>query len=241
MGSSNLEYELCKLLSSEPWVCPSPVGLPRPLAGSSLRDHQRHTHHPSTSLAKAVPLAKALPTKPTVCQVVIPHTYQRLPILSRLISRFGVTVNILGAALPSWRPSRQDFYGEFVLALGGNVQQQAQAIAYLKTLQVQFVPRRDLHLPPQGDRLSVRQPVTLAKGCDRLRLKLHIPAQYHPQPVLSGLVKDCGVAITILSASLPSQGDQGGWFDLELWGLRSQLEAVIATLNQSGCGLWLQV
>lgn len=233
MGSSNLEYELYKLLSGEPWFCSHPAELRRPLAGSPLGDHHRQGCHPFTYPVKS------LPTEPTVCQVVIPPTYQRLPILSRLVSRFGVTVNILGAALPSWRPSKTDFQGEFVLALGGNPPQQAQAMDYLKTLKVQFVPRRDLHLPPQPYRLSVRQPVTLSRGCNRLRLHLHIPAQYHPQPVLSGLVKDYGVAITILGASLPSQGHQDGWFDLELWGLRSQIEAVLATLNRSDCGLWL--
>ncbi|MEY3300245.1 MAG: hypothetical protein RLZZ597_3505 [Cyanobacteriota bacterium] len=233
MGSSNLEYELCKLLSREPWVYPNPVELPHPLAGAPLRNHQRHARHPSMYPVKT------LPTEPTICQVVIPHTYQRLPILSRLISRFGVTVNILGAALPSWRPSRADCQGEFVLAVGGHPQQQAQAMDYLKTLKVQFVPRRDLHLPPQWHRLSGRHPITLAKGCERLRLHLHIPAQYHHQPMLSGLVKDCGVAITILGASLPSQGNQDGWFDLELWGLQAQFEAVLATLNRSDCGLWL--
>lgn len=233
MGSSNLEYELHRLFSSEPGFVPTPVALPRPLAGSPFRDHQRHGRHQSTNLAKA------WTREPTLCQVVIPHTYQRLPILSRLISRFGVTVNILGAALPSWRPSGADLYGEFVLAIGGNPQQQAQAMDYLKTLKVQFVPRRDLHLPPQGHRPSVRPPVTLPRGCDRLRLHLQIPAQYHPQPVLSDLIQDCGVAITILGATLPSQGGQDGWFDLEFWGLRSQLEAVLSTLNRSNCGLWL--
>lgn len=158
MGSSNLEYELYKLLSGEPWFCSHPAELRRPLAGSPLGDHHRQGCHPFTYPVKS------LPTEPTVCQVVIPPTYQRLPILSRLVSRFGVTVNILGAALPSWRPSKTDFQGEFVLALGGNPPQQAQAMDYLKTLKVQFVPRRDLHLPPQPYRLSVRQPVTLSRG-----------------------------------------------------------------------------
>lgn len=75
---------------------------------------------------------------------------------------------------------------------------------------------------------------------DRICLQLHIPAHCHPQPVISDLVKDYDVAITILSASLPSQGDRDGWFELELWGLPQQLEAAVATLNQSDFALWLQ-
>jgi hypothetical protein len=57
--------------------------------------------------------------------------------------------------------------------------------------------------------------------------------------VISDLVKGCDVAITILSASLPSQGEQDGWFELELWGLPRQLEAALDSLNGSDCALWL--
>jgi hypothetical protein len=173
-----------------------------------------------------------------VCQVVIPPTYQRLPILSRLTSRFGVTVNIVGAALSAgWERS-----GEFVLALWGSPQQQASGLAYLKSLDVQFVPQRKIAPTPRllsETAPRSRKPVVLPQGCDRIRLQLHIPSGLHPQPVISDLVKDHGVAITILSASLPSQGEHDGWFELELWGLPRQLEATLDSLNGADCETWL--
>lgn len=230
MWYSNLEYEL---VSGEPWFPSAPVGLPRPLTFSPPREHQRYPR------PLATPQASSSPTEPVVCQVVIPLTYQRLPILSRLTSRFGVTVNILGAALSAQRKRG----GEFVLAVGGRQQQQARSLAYLKDLQVQFVTKRDIKAAPrllnEGESLE-QKPVTFPKGCDRIRLQLHIPAHCHPQPVISDLVKDHDVAVTILSASLPSHGEHDGWFELELWGLPTRLEAAIATLNQSDCALWLQ-
>lgn len=230
MWYSNLEYEL---VNGEPWFPLAPVGLPRPLAFSPLREHQRYPQRLPT------PQADLSPGEPVLCQVRIPPTYQRLPILSRLTSRFGVTVNIVGAALSS----RRKRGGEFVLALGGRPQQQASSLAYLKDLQVQFMPQRDIKATPrllnEGESLE-QKPVVLPRGCDRLRLQLHIPAHCHPQPVISDLVKDYDVAVTILSASLPTQGEHDGWFELELWGRPPQLEAAIATLNQSDCALWLQ-
>jgi hypothetical protein len=229
MGYSDLEYELA---NGEPWFPAAPVGLPRSLAFSLARKHPRYPQLPAA--AQAGSSSGEL----VVCQVVIPPTYQRLPILSRLTSRFGVSVNILGAALSA----RRKRGGEFVLALGGSSQQQASSLAYLKDLQVQFVPKRAIKAAPrllnEGESLQ-QKPVTLPKGCDRIRLQLHIPAHCHPHPLISDLVKDHDVAVTILSASLPSQGDRDGWFELELWGLPSQLEAAIATLNQSDCALWL--
>ncbi len=230
MWYSNLEYELA---NGEPWFPSAPVGLPRPLAFSPLKEHHRSPQVLSTTQAMSSP------GSPVVCQVVIPPTYQRLPILSRLTSRFGVTVNIVGAALSA----RRKRGGEFVLALGGRPQQQASSLAYLKDLQVQFVPKRAIKATPrllnEGESLA-QKPVVLPRGCDRIRLQLHIPAHCHPQPVISDLVKDYDVAVTILSASLPSQGDRDGWFELELWGRPPQLEAAIATLNRSDCALWLQ-
>jgi hypothetical protein len=226
----NLEYELA---NGEPWFPSAPVGLPPPLALSTFREHGRHPRTSPTTQADS------LPGSPVVCQVVIPPTYQRLPILSRLTSRFGVSVNIVGAALPAPLASG----GEFVLALGGGPQQQASSLTYLKDLQVQFVPKRDIKVTPRllNEEDSLEQkPVVLPRGCDRIRLQLHIPAHCHPQPVISDLVKDYDVAVTILSASLPSHGEHDGWFELELWGLPSQLEAAVATLNQSDCALWLQ-
>jgi hypothetical protein len=106
MWDSNLEYELA---NGEPWFPSAPVGLPRPLAFCPPREHQRYPQLPST------PQTSSSPGEPVVCQVVIPPTYQRLPILSRLTSRFGVSVNIVGAALSA----RRKRGGEFVLALGG--------------------------------------------------------------------------------------------------------------------------
>ncbi|MBD1876569.1 NIL domain-containing protein [Nodosilinea sp. FACHB-131] len=230
MWYSNLEYELAV---GEPWFSLAPVGLPRPMACFSPREHVRHRQPlPPTSV-------DILPREPVVCQVVIPPTYRRLPILSRLTSRFGVTVNIVGAALSS----RRKRGGEFVLALLGSPQQQASSLAYLKDLRVQFVPKRDIKATPRllnEAETRDQKPVALPKGCDRIRLYLHIPGHCHPQPVISDLVKDCEVAITILSASLPSQGDQDGWFELELWGRPLNLEAAVATLNRSDCALWLQ-
>jgi ABC-type methionine transport system ATPase subunit len=68
----------------------------------------------------------------TRIQVCIPKHLYREPVISRLISLYGVTVNITAAQLDSRLPQE----GYFDLDIGGTVYQIESAMSYLTKLNV---------------------------------------------------------------------------------------------------------
>lgn len=70
---------------------------------------------------------------PVYIRTRIPKEYQRQPIISRLISRYGLTVNIAAALLGSY--SRN--YGWFDLELLGSSQKVEAGLTYLQALNVE--------------------------------------------------------------------------------------------------------
>lgn len=65
----------------------------------------------------------------------IPSCYQHEPIISRLISDYGLVVHITGANLAELPPS----CGCFDLELRGTVHQITQSLAYLESLDVTII------------------------------------------------------------------------------------------------------
>lgn len=64
----------------------------------------------------------------------------------------------------------------------------------------------------------------------QLRLRIYIPQRYLQEPILSRLIADYGLSMTITGALL-NPGTQPGQFDLELRGTLQQLRAGLSYLE----------
>jgi ABC-type methionine transport system ATPase subunit len=67
-------------------------------------------------------------------QIRIPKTYHQQPVISHLVSEYGVTINIAGALLAANAPEE----GWFDLELQGNPQQIRSALVYLNDLDLEI-------------------------------------------------------------------------------------------------------
>ncbi|ACC83712.1 NIL domain-containing protein [Nostoc punctiforme] len=68
-------------------------------------------------------------------RILVPQKYNRQPVISRLVSRYGLTVNIKAASLAS----DSDSDGWFDLELSGNSQKLTNSLSYLQGLGVNLL------------------------------------------------------------------------------------------------------
>ena len=59
----------------------------------------------------------------------------------------------------------------------------------------------------------------------RSRVRIRVPSNYRPDPVISTIVSRFGLTVNVLAALLGADRDSDGWFDLELNGSASQVES----------------
>jgi NIL domain len=193
-------------------------------------------------------------------RIRVPQQYYHQPVVSRLISRYGLGVNITAAFLPA--DCSQD--GWFDLQLRGYLQQLDSSVAYLLSLGIEVVQlnlAHDIHsgqvsppfpiptvsfartevesIPPTASAREVEQWM-IPSHSNRVRLQLCISTIFHPHPVISDLVSLYGLTVNITSALLNLEALNDGWFDLELWGNSKQLQAGLNFLKQLGLSLWLE-
>ena len=185
-----------------------------------------------------MPLSTNANPPPVYIRTRIPKTYRRQPIISRLISSHGVTVNIVAALLGT--SYRNDGWCD--LELLGSPQQVEASLAYLQELNIDIfqltlksvlearikksqtggvmsdseidVPIEQMHAitedEPEND-LTVEEGQTT-----QTKVQVRIPKNYRAQPVIAGLVSRCGLTINIISAILGADAQDDGWFDLEI-------------------------
>ncbi|MGL5080813.1 MAG: NIL domain-containing protein [Microcoleaceae cyanobacterium] len=77
-----------------------------------------------------------------------------------------------------------------------------------------------------------------AKTLVQQRIRLRIPQHYHQEPVISQLVSDYGLTITITAAILGANGNGDGWFDLNLEGKKADLENALIYLKSLHLEIW---
>jgi L-aspartate semialdehyde sulfurtransferase ferredoxin len=75
----------------------------------------------------------------------------------------------------------------------------------------------------------------------RTRLSLQIPPMYREQPILSDLVNLHDTQLNILGASLALDGQESGWFDVELSGSSQQVDLAICHLQNLEVTIWNRV
>jgi hypothetical protein len=191
-------------------------------------------------------------------RILVPGRYHPQPIISRLVSRYDLTVNIKAASLTL----DTDSDGWFDLELSGNPQKLTNSLSYLQGLGVNLLqlaianqiqpthnslnfpdsiyklsPRGSAHLTHQWQE-EFEQWISLGQS-NRLRLQLCVLKTYYEQPVISKLVSDYGLTVNITSAILKPDNQDDGWFDLDLWGRTKQLHSSLSYLKKLGLPIWL--
>ncbi len=197
-------------------------------------------------------------------RILVPQRYYRQPVISRLVSRYGLTVNITAASLGLGSSSD----GWFDLELLGNPQQLTDSLSYLQGLGVNLLQMAIAnHIQPKQHNLSFPNPVGgnyqpnptiptksgwrttqlqaefqqwVSQGqSNRLRLQLCILKTYSQKPIISQLVSRYGLTVNITSALLQPDMQDDGWFDLDLWGRTKQLNSSLNYLEKLGLPIWL--
>jgi hypothetical protein len=78
----------------------------------------------------------------------------------------------------------------------------------------------------------------LQDGQESLRIRVKIPKDRQDQPVLSHLISQHGITITIRAALLSPNAPDDGWFDLDLQAPPSQIRSAILELYELGAEVW---
>ncbi|MBD6619890.1 NIL domain-containing protein [Komarekiella sp. 'clone 1'] len=191
---------------------------------------------------------------PVDSRIRIPQHYQRQPVISRLVSRYGISVNITSAML-----TPTENYGWFDLQFQGNPEHICSSLLYLQKLGVDLIQlsiagsvQHDLSSQPfPSQKLNKQEFAPLATSSHtqayqgysgqshRLRLQICILKDYYQTPVISDLVSRYGITVNIIAASLPANQQDDGWFDLDLWGRPQQLFSSFNHLEKLKLPLWL--
>ncbi|QIR41122.1 NIL domain-containing protein [Tolypothrix sp. PCC 7910] len=194
---------------------------------------------------------------PIHSRISVPTQYQRQPVISRLVSRYGITVNIVAASLVSGSESD----GWFDLELLGNPQQITNSLSYLQELGVGLVElaianhiqfhQHSQPFPKAFNKLTRKELETFknqwATECqkwlshgqtNRLHIQLCILKSYYKKPIISQLVSRFGLTVNITSAFLNPAVEDDGWFDLDLWGETKQIHSSLRYLKKLGIPIW---
>jgi hypothetical protein len=92
------------------------------------------------------------------------------------------------------------------------------------------------HLSPvySLDTLRLRPPESLAQ----VHVRVRIPKSRHPDPVISDLINRYGLKVNILGALLGTNGQEDGWFDLELNGKAVTVCNALVDLVEMEADIW---
>jgi hypothetical protein len=71
-----------------------------------------------------------------------------------------------------------------------------------------------------------------------IRIRIRIPKQYHQEPVISHLITQHGLTVTITAALLGANAKEDGWFDLQLRGTLAQIRAALIYVNDLDLEIW---
>ncbi|MEH2393763.1 MAG: NIL domain-containing protein [Nostoc sp.] len=204
-------------------------------------------------------LTKSVEPASVHSRILVPQRYHSQPVISRLVSRYGLTVNIKAASLTS----DSDNDGWFDLELSGNPQKLTNSLSYLQGLGVNLLQLAIANnVQPNQHSLPFPNPASMSPKdsawltnqwqeqfqqwistgqTNRLRLQLCVFKSYYEEPVISELVSRYGLTVNITSARLQPDTQDDGWFDLDLWGRTKQLYSSLSYLEKLGLPIWLDL
>lgn len=87
-----------------------------------------------------------------------------------------------------------------------------------------------LEIEPEIDREDSRLTQT--------RIRIRIPEKYHQEPVISNLISQEGLKVTINAAVLGSNAKGDGWFNLLLEGSPKQINSALIYLSDLDVEVW---
>ncbi|MBD2529798.1 NIL domain-containing protein [Nostoc flagelliforme FACHB-838] len=207
-----------------------------------------------------MPQSKSVEPASVHSRILVPQRYHRQPVISRLVSRYGLTVNIKAASLTS----DNDSDGWFDLELSGNPQKLTNSLSYLQGLGVNLLElaiatqiqanQPSLTFPSPTSKQSPKDSAWLTNQwqeqlqqwislgqTNRLRLQLCVLKSYYQEPIISELVSRYGLTVNITSPRLQPDTEDDGWFDLDLWGRTKQLYSSLSYLEKLGLPIWLDL
>lgn len=82
--------------------------------------------------------------------------------------------------------------------------------------------------------LRVKNPESLVQT----QVKIRIPKERHPDPVISTVIHRYDLKVTILGALLGANGQEDGWFDLAIAGRAATLYEALLDLVEREVDLW---
>lgn len=91
---------------------------------------------------------------------------------------------------------------------------------------------RSFQLPPELSDRNDEQRDT------QIRIRIRIPKQYHQEPVISSLITQHHLTVTITAALLGANAQGDGWFDLQLQGSVAQIRAALLYINDLDLEIW---
>jgi ABC-type methionine transport system ATPase subunit len=94
-----------------------------------------------------------------------------------------------------------------------------------------MVSTRSFQLPPELNQSDDTRHT-------EIRIRIRIPKQYHQEPVISHLITQHGLTVTIMAALLGANAKEDGWFDLQLQGTLSQIRAALIYINDLDLEIW---
>jgi NIL domain len=75
-------------------------------------------------------------------------------------------------------------------------------------------------------------------GVIQTQIRILIPENYHQEPIISRLVSDYQLTVTIKAAVLGANGVGGGWFELNLAGLPADIDRSLQYLQDLKLDIW---
>ncbi|MGG6268289.1 NIL domain-containing protein [Leptolyngbya sp. AN03gr2] len=84
----------------------------------------------------------------------------------------------------------------------------------------------------------MRSLTTPSERTTEQRIRIRIPKHYHQEPVISHLVSQYHLTVNIVAAILGANANGDGWFDLNLKGSDTNIEAALSYLDELDLEVW---
>jgi len=168
-------------------------------------------------------------------RVRVPGGGQEEPVLSQLITQYGVTINIQAALFDPQNQAE----AWLDLELYGTPAALKDCLAVMRSRQWELVS-----LSAIREVTGVVTPVPVKTVPDgkvqRSHIHVRIPKAACDVPILSGLVSGHGLVVNLRGGLLSPNHEGDGWFDLEVQGTPAQIESGLDYLRQRGLQVWQQ-
>lgn len=192
---------------------------------------------------------------PAYLRIRITPEYHQKPIISRLVSDYRLVINITAALLTS--SARDD--GWFDLEVLGDIVQINQALAALHNIGIEVflisppvIPDtppvsantpivkewRQFDLDRQSSKASDTSDYNFTENpqldsqLQSQKIQIRIPKEYRDIPVINTLIVNYSLTVNISGAIMPFAVHEDGWFELELQGKLSEVNAGIEYLKK---------